>query len=451
MQIIADSETEKCAINALAKISRLLAKTDLAYWRKRLRKQPNSPNWFAEISIRGLRHKLSLETPNKENAAARARDIYQLARAVGWDAVLQKYRPKNFETKSDLTVGQFIAMAESIAGVEKVTLRGYRLAFRRIVSDCFNLDPGKAKFDPYAGGHREWVERVDAVRLAKLTPQKVQAWKRAFLSGAAPDPISQRSAKTTVNTYLRQARSLFSKKILKHLQDVTLPDPLPFSGVEFEPRQSLKYRATFDVQTLIAKARDELAAKDSEAFKAFLLAVMVGLRRKEIDLLEWDSFFWDAGLVRVQATLHFDAKTEDSLGDVAVEDELLELFRGYRARATSPFVIESDDQPRAAVDYWHYRCQDVFDRLIIWLRKNGVKANKPLHTLRKEFGSQVCAAHGVHAASRQLRHADIAITSAFYADARKRALSGLGHLLKADDKVVSLTQEQPDLLKLGEG
>ena len=116
-------------------------------------------------------------------------------------------------------------------------------------------------------------------------------------------------------------------------------------------------------------------------------------------------------------------------------------------------MIESDDQPRAGADYWHYRCQDVFDRLIIWLRKNGVKANKPLHTLRKEFGSQVCAAHGVHAASRQLRHADIAITSAFYTDARKRALSGLGHLLKADDKVVSLTQGQSrtDLLKLGGG
>jgi hypothetical protein len=127
-----------------------------------------------------------------------------------------------------------------------------------------------------------------------------------------------------------------------------LPDPLPFSGVEFEPRQSLKYRATFDVQTLIAK--DELTSGDPEVFKAFLLAVMVGLRRKEIDLLEWDSFLWDAGVVRVQVTQHFDAKTEDSLGDVAVDGELLELFRGYRARATSPFVIESDSQPEA-------RCQ----------------------------------------------------------------------------------------------
>ena len=88
MQINADSHPEKCARIALEKKTRILAKTDLAYWRRRLRKQPNSANWFAEISVRGVRHKLSLETPNKENAATRARDIYQLARAVGWDAVL---------------------------------------------------------------------------------------------------------------------------------------------------------------------------------------------------------------------------------------------------------------------------------------------------------------------------------------------------------------------------
>jgi integrase len=449
MQINADSETEKCATIALEKKSRLLAKTDLAYWRNRLRKQPNSPNWFAEISARGIRRKLSLETPNKENAAARARDIYQLARAVGWDAVLQKYRPKNFETKSNLAVGQFIALAQSVADVEKVTLRGYVGALRKIISDVFDLDSGNKKFDAHGGGNREWLERVYAVRLASLTPHRVQQWKRSFLLKASQDPVSQRAAKVSVNTFMRQARSLFSPKILKHLSGVALPDPLPFAGVEFEPRQSLKYRTVFDVESLIAKAREELALGYPEAFKAFLLAVMVGLRRKEIDLLEWDSFLWESGVVRVQATQHFDAKTEDSLGDVAVDGELLELFRGYRARATSAFVIESDGQPRSGVSYSFYRCQDVFDRLTTWLRKNGVKTNKPLHTLRKEFGSQVCALHGVHAASRQLRHADIAITNMFYTDARKRALTGLGHLLKADDKVVPLAPDQHDSLKLG--
>ena len=423
---------------------KLLPKTDLAYWRRRLFKPPNSPNWFVEIRARGQRHKLSLETPNKENAAARARDIYQLARAVGWDAVQAKYRPAQAEAKTDLTIGQYIALAESVASVQKMTWTGYVSAFRKIISDLFGLDPGKEKFDPHNGGNQKWVQQVNKVKLAKLTPQKIQQWKRSFLSNAAPDPISQRSAKTSVNTYLRQARSLFSQPIIKHLVDVSLPDPLPFAGVEFEPRQSFKYRATFDVGALIAKAKGELAPKHPEAFKAFLLAVMVGLRRKEIDLLEWDSFLWDAGVVRVQLTQHFDAKTEDSLGDVAVDCELLELFRGYRARAKSAFVIESDGQPKTGISYWHYRCQEVFDRLITWLRQNGVKGNKPMHNLRKEFGSQVCAAHGVHAASRQLRHADIAITNMFYTDARKRALTGLGHLLKSDGKVVTLLQDQSD-------
>ena len=207
-----------------------------------------------------------------------------------------------------------------------------------------------------------WIVAVHVI----VNQSADRQWKRSFLSLAASDPISQRSAKTSVNTYLRQARSLFSRAIIKHLGGVRLPDPVPFVGVEFEPRQSLKYRATFDVQTLITKAKAELAQQYPEAFKAFLLAVMVGLRRKEIDLLEWSSFLWNDGLVRIQATEHFDAKTEDSLGDVVVDSELLELFLGYRARATGAFVIESDGQPKSGVGYWHYRCQEVFDRLITW-------------------------------------------------------------------------------------
>jgi len=207
----------------------------------------------------------------------------------------------------------------------------------------------------------------------------------------------------------------------------------------------------FDVQALIIKAQDELTHQDPEAFKAFLLAVLAGLRRKEIDLLEWDSFLWESGVIRVQATRYFNAKTEDSLGDVAVDTQLLERFRGYRARATGSFVIESDGQPRSGTNYHYYRCQEVFERLSAWLRQNGVNTNRPLHTLRKEFGSQVCAIHGIHAASRQLRHTVIATTDLFYTDGRKRALTGLGHLLKSDDKVVPLVQDQCDSPALGGG
>jgi hypothetical protein len=115
---------------------------------------------------------------------------------------------------------------------------------------------------------------------------------------------------------------------------------------------------------------------------------------------------------------------------VPVELEIIEVFRGYRARATGHFVVESSRAPRPGVTYEHYRCQDDFDQLNLWLRAQGVKANKPLHALRKEYGSKICAIHGIHAASRALRHADIGITNQFYTDSRARVTSGMAHLLK---------------------
>jgi hypothetical protein len=61
-----------------------------------------------------------------------------------------------------------------------------------------------------------------------------------------------------------------------------------------------------------------------------------------------------------------------------------------------------------------------------------------LHTLRKEFGSKINDAHGIYAASRALRHADIAITSQHYLDKKSCATVGLGHLLKGvSENVVS--------------
>ena len=108
---------------------------------------------------------------------------------------------------------------------------------------------------------------------------------------------------------MRQAKSLFSPKITKHLQ-IQLPTPLPFSGIEFEPRQSLKYRSVFEIEDLIQKANKELPQKHAEPYKIFLLAVGVGLRRKEIDLLEWDAFLWDSHVIRIEPTRYFHPKAK---------------------------------------------------------------------------------------------------------------------------------------------
>jgi integrase len=343
----------------------------------------------------------------------------------------QLYRPKLAEKKRDVTVGEFIDEVKAKADVEAKTIEGYCKAFRTIVASIFKIDGGKEKFDHHKGGHEKWLARVHGVKLSTLTPVKIQEWKRAYLAKAKRDPLSQRQAKVSVNSFMRRARSLFAADILRHLA-VEPPEPRPFAGVAFEPRQSLKYRSSFAVLELIKEARSDLAESDPELFKIFLLAVMVGLRRKEIDLLEWPSFKWEARVIRIEPTRHFHPKSEDSIGDVPVDSELMEIFRGYRARATGDFVIESDRKPKADVIYDYYRCQEHFEKLAKWLRKKGVKVSKPLHTLRKEYGSQINAIHGIHAASRALRHADI--TNEYYTDSRARVTPGMGHLLK-DDKV----------------
>ena len=141
--------------------------------------------------------------------------------------------------------------------------------------------------------------------------------------------------------------------------------------------------------------------------------------------VEWSSFHWESGVIRIEPTKYFHPKSEDSIGDVQVDAELMELFRGYRAKATGEFVIESDRQPKPEVTYFYYRCQQNFEKLTGWLREQGVNADKPLHALRKEFGSGINARFGIHAASRALRHADIGITSQFYTDSRLRVVSGM--------------------------
>ena len=83
---------------------------------------------------------------------------------------------------------------------------------------------------------------------------------------------------------------MFGRQILKHLP-VVLPEPLPFAGVEFEKRPSLRYHSAFDVTALVAQARSELALGEKiELFKIFVLAALRGLRRREIDLVPWSAF-----------------------------------------------------------------------------------------------------------------------------------------------------------------
>lgn len=138
-------------------------------------------------------------------------------------------------------MGEFLAAVQTLKQLSAPTFADYREAFRRIVAEIANV-PGSNR-NRFGAGHDAWIARIEAVRLREITPEKIAGWKRGFLAKAKPDPISQRSARVSANSYLKRAKCLFGRAILKSLGDAALPNP--FASVEFEKRPSLRYHSMF--------------------------------------------------------------------------------------------------------------------------------------------------------------------------------------------------------------
>jgi integrase len=382
----------------------------------------------------------SLATANMREAAERAKERYFFLTTNGWAAFLAKYRASNIanpatttEAVKDLTVGQYLAAVIDSAELSKQTIESYAKPFRQIVAKIANIRGTSKRFNYRTGGHAEWIQKVHAVHLAEITPQKVIAWKKHAIARAGSDELLRKRYTVSINSLLRRARSLFSKRnVLSKLGDVVqLPEVLPFEGVSVEGRTDTKfYGCGVEAVDLFRDAVAELGKDHTEEFKAFLLALVLGLRRREADLLEWQSFDWSAGTLRIMPTKWYNLKTNESAALLPVEPEIMALFRGWYASDKEPngFVIKSARKPKS-VRYQWYRCGPLFDALLVWLRAKGVQGQKPFHTLRKLYGSAMADKHGLHAASSGLRHSDIRTTSEFYADRTVKLTPGFGSAL----------------------
>jgi integrase len=230
---------------------------------------------------------------------------------------------------------------------------------------------------------------------------------------------------------------LFSQEVKKRLNNIELPSPLPFEGVELFEQGSMKYVSKVDVQALVAAARNELKPTEPEVYKAFLLGLFAGMRRAEIDLAEWRMVDLQDNVIRLEETEWLHLKTADSAGEITVDPEVIAELRELMPAGRGQFILQSDRAPRNDSARPYYRCEQIFDRLSQWLRSKGIRANKPLHEMRKEIGALVATQHGIYAASRFLRHSDITTTARHYAEHRARISVGLGKLLDTTIKPAS--------------
>jgi integrase len=407
-------------------------KDDVRYWRTRVHlprytmagTSKTSRHYALRISWQGKRLNWSLGTGNKEVAAQKAKDVYLSLVRHGYEETAKEFRPPKSASPGDtpVTLGQFLERVSAINTFKLRTFVHYRRCLRRLYAEVTKLEHMKSKFSGRAD-HREWTDKVDSIPLDTLTPAKVREWQVNALKRIGP---------VAVNATIECSRAFFSPDRVKYLG---FPATNPFVGVKMAKQPSSRYRSQTNLEKL---TRDALAELPQEPLKFFLLAALAGLRRGEIDLLEWEAFNWDKGLVTVARTQWFHPKSEDSVREVELDDEAVAVFRGFYAKANGPFVIEAKRAPRRDAPPSWYRSRDVINELLSWLKAKGI-SKKPLHTLRKEFGSVVCDLHGIYAASLALGHANIGITARYYLDKKGKTTVGLGHLLAKPQTVVRMT------------
>ena len=155
----------------------------------------------------------------------------------GWADTLAKFKPEKasvVEAASIQTVRDFLQALKATDIPEK-RLEGYANALRGIVASVAGIPKGGR------GGNRQsasdWRAEVHNTLLSQLTPAAIANWKKLFLAGYPDDPVSQRRGKISVNSLLRRAKSLFAKKYIDQIPNIS-GFQNPFADIKLEKKQS---------------------------------------------------------------------------------------------------------------------------------------------------------------------------------------------------------------------
>ncbi|WP_414664273.1 tyrosine-type recombinase/integrase [Horticoccus sp. 23ND18S-11] len=385
-------------------------------------------------------------------------------RTKGWEAV----KPAR-ETVANPNVGEFLAAVRAEADIAAGTFEIYARKFRRLVAGVFGIRSDNSKHDHARGGYQKWLARVHAVRFSRINSRAIQRWKSRYISGAATNPLLERRARRTIASVLRSSKALFAPAVLAKLH-IALPDPLPLAGVDVPRVSTAQYVSRISPEILFEQAQRELESPSDELllseisepsplqgtvhasarnpvelarsrrfqravgrertarremFSAFCLALFAGLRRDEIDTLTWKQIDFANGVIQIETNEFTRAKSEGSEVGVDIDPVFSEMLRSWMATSTSKFVIGGAVEAKPESRYHHYRCDRILKKLTKWLKAHGVEDRNALHSLRKEFGTQINRTHGLFAASAALRHSSIQLTRSVYVAKKDRAVFSL--------------------------
>jgi len=223
---IADDSPGADAGVAESATKRFYPKTHANYWKSRLEHRSYShegktfevAEWSVRIHFKGIRKSFDLESANKEEAAAKARDIYLSLVAKGWSATFNELAPQPVTlaaiNSDSATIGEFLNEVERTANLKPKTFRNYGSCLRQLAAYVQGGKSHASRFDYRKGGFRAWRQQVDATPLSAVTPAAAADYKMLRLKKAGNDPRRKLEVNRSFNSWLRCAKSLFSEAII---------------------------------------------------------------------------------------------------------------------------------------------------------------------------------------------------------------------------------------------
>jgi integrase len=244
------------------------------------------------------------------------------------------------------------------------------------------------------------LREIDAGLITTFQNEAVERYCRAADKDDAAQRIARERALRSTRSTLTQARSVFSKDMVRLYREKGIDVPegvLRFTAAPLRGQStSTDYHGPPDDVAARTMDRIELMRADVPVYLGYWLAIGAALRKSEIHYCKWESI----------------RDAEEGAGMIAggIGKDNREITQPIMARAYQSIL------PYRKAGGWVITERSGLwaKRLSFWLRSQGWTGQKTIHGLRAYTGSLVFAKLGAVHAARFLRHKDCQITQRHY-------------------------------------
>jgi len=324
----------------------------------------------------------SLRTSVIAAAKARAKLIIEPILNGQWE-VAERLKSKS----GYASIGDIVERYQSQAEDRPATIRNNSSALRLIIRTVHGGDP-------------------DAQSSLVLTADLLRRFERARMAGAKTEAMRRR-ARSSIRSYVVQARSLVAPRKMRFYEGLNLPDLTSFRNEKIEmPKRSKPRALDTGVIAAINAAAPKLAATDPAVYVAFLMFSRLGLRNVEIRNARWS---WiENGRIGIIDRPDENFYPKGSEGWVPIASDVLQELMRFRHLSTDDYIVPGATitERKIAVDRRHSA----------WVSHWIKDRSKTSYELRRYAGSLVYhATRDILKVRDFLRHASVETTQQWYA------------------------------------